>query len=122
MAVTLTERGVIRELGKGCWGLVVRYCATWPGLKLNISTLLGSLECGRELEAAAAAASAQCLVGVSVTELVLEPFDPRLLRSDRLEVSEDSDCFILRFCASLLDAEDTGVRRKPSRVTLWKAS
>jgi len=53
-----------------------------------------------------------------------ELLDPKLLlsESDELEASLDTDCFILRFWSSLLEADATGVRRNPSLVALWNAS
>jgi len=53
-----------------------------------------------------------------------ELFDPKLLLSDNedVEVSLETDCFSFLFCSSLLEAEETGVSRKPSLVALWNAS
>ena len=42
--------------------------------------------------------------------------------SEDVEVSLDTDCFSFLFCNSLLEAEETGVSRKPSLVALWNAS
>jgi hypothetical protein len=53
-----------------------------------------------------------------------ELLDPKLLlsESEDVEVSLDTDCFSFLFCNSLLEAEETGVSRKPSLVALWNAS
>jgi hypothetical protein len=96
----------------------VRYCCTEPDLKLNISRSLD-----RPL-LLLWTASGQCLEDDEVMVKLPELFDPKLLlsESEEVEVSLDTDCFNFLFCNSLLEAEETGVSRKPSLVALWNAS
>jgi len=69
-------------------------------------------------------ASGQCLEDEEVMVKLPELFDPKLLLSEieEVDVSLDTDCFSFLFCNNLLEAEETGVSRKPSLVALWNAS